>query len=90
MGADMSNVDKRNRFDEEIFSYRATKSGTVLISWQGRLVTTLNGKAAERFLTQIAGHDDRSAPLVMAKATGNFKRGNERLAQQSKKSSEPA
>jgi hypothetical protein len=90
MEADMSNVDKRNRFDEEIFSYRATKSGTVLISWQGRLVTTLNGKAAERFLTQIAGLDDRSAQLVMAKATGNFKRGNERLAQQSKKSSEPA
>ena len=76
----MSPVDQRNRFDDDIFSYRATKSGMVLISWQGKHVTTLNGKQAERFLTQIAGLDDRAAQLVMAKATGNFKRGNERLA----------
>jgi len=85
----MSSVDRRNRFDDEVFSYRATKNGTVLISWQGKQVTTLNGKQAERFLTRIAGLDDRAAQLVMAKVTGNFKRGNERLAQQSKKSSEP-
>ena len=85
----MSSVDRRNRFDDEVFSYRATKNGTVLISRQGKQVTTLNGKQAERFLTKIAGLDDRAAQLVMAKVTGNFKRGNERLAQQSKKSSEP-
>ena len=85
----MSSVDRRNRVDDEVFSYRATKNGTVLISWQGKQVTTLNGKQAERFLTRVAGLDDRAAQLVMAKVTGNFKRGNERLAQQSKKSSEP-
>ena len=83
----MSPVDQRNRFDEDIFSYRATKSGAVLISWRGKRVTTLSGKQADRFLAQIAGLDDRAAQLVMAKATGNFKRGNERLAQQSDKSS---
>ena len=83
----MSPVDQRNRFEDDLFSYRATKSGTVLISWQGKHVTTLNRKQAERFLTQIAGLDDRAAQLVMAKATGNFKRGNERLAQQRRRSS---
>ena len=85
----MSPVDQRNRFEDDVFSYRATKSGMVLIYCQGKQVTTLTGKQAERFLAQIAGLDDRAAQLVMAKATGNFKRGNERLAKQSNKSNDP-
>lgn len=83
----MSTVDRRNRLDEDSFSYRATKSGAVLISWQGKQITTLNGRQAERFLAEIAGVDDRASQLVMAKATGNFKRGNERQALQSDKMS---
>ena len=31
-----------------------------------------------RFLNKVEGADDRDAQLAMAKATGNFKRGNER------------
>jgi len=86
-GAMMSNADRRNRIEDDVFSYRATKNGMVLISWQGKQVTMLNGKQAERFLAQIAGLNDHSAQLAMAKATGNFKRGNQRLSQQSDKSS---
>jgi hypothetical protein len=41
------------------------------------MVTTLAGKEAERFLAKIAA-DPGAAQMVMAKATGNFKRGNER------------
>jgi hypothetical protein len=86
-GAIISTVDRRNRLDEDSFSYRATKSGSVLISWQGKQITTLNGRHAERFLAEIAGVGDRAGQLVMAKATGNFKRGNERQALQSDKMS---
>ena len=71
-------VDQRNVFDEDIFAYRATKSGTVFISWNGRVVTTLKGKAAATFLKRIEHADRRAAQLIMAKATGNFKHGNER------------
>lgn len=74
----MSNIDKRNTFDEEPFAYDTTKDGRVLIYWQGKHVTTLKGPKAQKFLAQVAGLDDRAAQLVMAKATGNFKRGNER------------
>lgn len=74
----MSNIDKRNRFDEDIFSYYASKDGKIFISWQGKQVTILRGKEAQKFLTKVADADRRTAQLVMAKATGNFKHGNER------------
>ena len=61
-----------------VFDYRTTKDGKVFISYESRDVTTLRGGDAIRFLDRIraAGHDE--AQLAMAKATGNFKRGNER------------
>jgi hypothetical protein len=74
----MSEIDKRGRLDEEVFTYRAVKNGTVFIAWNGKTVTTLSDKEAERFLAKITGLTDRDAQLVMAKATGNFKHGNER------------
>jgi hypothetical protein len=42
------------------------------------MVKTLKGKRAERFIAQVEGLDDAESQLYMAKATGNFKRGNER------------
>lgn len=60
------------------FAWQATKDGRVRISWRGRVVTTLTGAAAARFLHQAEGADEEAAQLLMARATGNFKRGNER------------
>jgi len=74
----VTEIDKRNRFAEEVFTFRASKDGTVFISWHGKQMTTLRGKAAERFLEKIASLEGREAQLVMAKVTGHFKHGNER------------
>jgi hypothetical protein len=41
-------------------------------------VTLLRGKAAARFMTRVAGVEAAAAQQLMARATGNFKRGNER------------
>jgi hypothetical protein len=60
------------------FSYRATADGRVLISWRGRIVTTLAGEAAVRFLTRAEGADEAARQALMQRATGNFRRGNER------------
>ena len=60
------------------FSYRATKGEKVLISWNGRTVTTLSGARAQRFLAEAERADPDAEQLLMARATGNFKRGNER------------
>ena len=74
----MSNIDKRNKFAEEVFTYRISKDHKVFISWQGKQITILSGKAAEKFVARIQDADFRGAQLIMAKATGNFKHGNER------------
>lgn len=71
-------VDQRGVLDEDIFSYRITKDKRVLISWHGRHVTTLKGATAGRFISQIDAADRKQAQLLMARATGNFKHGNER------------
>lgn len=76
----LENIYKRNRLDEEIFTYRMTKSNTVFIEWSGRQVKILKGKEAERFLAKMnAANDQKEEQLIMAKVTGNFKRGNERI-----------
>jgi hypothetical protein len=60
------------------FSWRATKDGRVRISRDGRVVTTLAGGPAKRFLGRAEDGDPEAAQQLMARATGNYKRGNER------------
>ena len=74
----MTETDKRQVLDEEVFTYRLSKDGKVAIYWHGKQVTVLKGRQAQKFMVGIAALDGREAQLVMAKATGNFKRGNER------------
>jgi hypothetical protein len=59
------------------FSFAVRKSGEVVISRDGRPVTFLRGSAAERFLAAVAGADPQQ---VMARQTGNYRRGNEARA----------
>lgn len=66
--------------DNEPFAYRASKEGKVFLYYQGKLVRTLNGDKADEFLAEIEDAGDTEAQLLMAKITGNFKRGNEKLS----------
>jgi hypothetical protein len=70
--------DARYRFDEDVFNHRVTRDGKVLISWQGRLVTTVAGKAADQLIDRLERADRRETQHLLARATGNFRRGNER------------
>ncbi|GGB35161.1 hypothetical protein F3157_10665 [Virgibacillus dakarensis] len=82
----MGQIDKRNRLDEESFSYRVTKNNTVFIDWQNKQVKILKGKEAEKFLNKINRvRDEKELQLLMAKITGNFKRGNERTVNKNKR-----
>lgn len=76
----MGAIDKHNRFDEEVFSYKASKDKKVFIFWYGKQVMILKGKKSEQFLSRIEKADEFQAQLIMAKITGNFKRGNEKLS----------
>lgn len=75
----MNNIDKRNRLGDEPFSFRVTKDNTVFLDYYGRQVKILKGTEAEKFLKRISvAESTTEAQLIMAKITGNFKRGNER------------
>ena len=78
----MPEVDKRNILDDEVFTYQEGKDNKVFIFWHGKQVKILKGKAAQKFMAKITGLEHKEAQLVMAKATGNFKRGNERSGKQ--------
>lgn len=73
-------VDRRRVLDGEPFSFQTSKEAKVFIAWRGRRVMTLRGTQARRFLDQVSVLDGAGAQLLMARITGNFKRGNERAA----------
>lgn len=54
------------------------RDGTVLIAHRGRKATVLRGERAQEFLDEV----DDDPQQVMARWTGNYKRGNERVARQ--------
>lgn len=60
------------------FDYLARADGTVVITHHGRAATTLRGGRAAEFLAEV----DQDPQLVMARWTGNYRRGNERTARQ--------
>jgi hypothetical protein len=53
------------------------RGDTVVITHRGRTAATLRGSAAARFLEDVERDDPQQ---VMARATGDYKRGNERTA----------
>lgn len=64
---------------EAPFRFTVTKDGRVRISWRSRVVTTVAGSAAARLSASLdAADDEEQVQQLLARATGNFKRGNER------------
>ncbi|MFK4292673.1 ribonuclease HIII [Bacillus sp. RC240] len=75
----MKKTDKRNRLDDMMFHYRVTKNNIVLIEYYEKKIVILKGNDAEKFLNKInRASNEKEKQLIMAKITGNFKRGNER------------
>ena len=59
------------------FAYEVRAGGVVVVTHHGRRAATLRGERAAAFLVEVEAGD---AQLVMARWTGNYKRGNERAA----------
>jgi hypothetical protein len=60
----------------EGFSYLVRDDGEVQISHHGLAATVLRGGVAARFLIDVQNRDPQE---LMARLTGNYKRGNERM-----------
>ncbi len=62
------------------FTFVVNKDGAVVVHHRGRLAATLRGQAALEFKDEVDGADRDSQQQLMARLTGNYKRGNERTA----------
>ena len=61
------------------FTALVTKDDRVLVMREGRTVAVLSGAPAERVARGLSSSaDDDAKQLLLARATGNYKRGNER------------
>ena len=61
------------------FDFTGRPDGSVVITHHGRTATVLRGHRAADFLEDVGSGDGQE---LMARVTGNYKRGNERIARQ--------
>jgi len=72
----------------ELFSHKIGKDSKVMIYYRSKLLLTYSGKKGESFMKKVKGLNIKDQQMVMAKLTGNFKRGNERTAKNKDKNQE--
>ena len=70
-------VDKRGKLADEPFDVQITRD-KVLVRFRNRLVATLVDKDYEEVKAAHDAGDAAQVQLLVARKTGNFKRGNER------------
>jgi len=66
--------------DDLGFDHRVAKDGPVLIYRAGRLVAKVGGARARALATRLAAATPAERQQLLARASGNYARGNERLA----------
>lgn len=60
------------------FEWSIRKNGELMISRLGREVTVVRGRRAERLVGRLAAASPEERQHLLARATGNYRRGNER------------
>lgn len=73
-------MDSTKPLQDKPFGFTEMGDGRVNINYYGKLVTTLSGKQAAQFVFKADSLDEHGKQVLMAKATGQFKRGNERAS----------
>ena len=68
-------IDRRGKLGEEPFDVQVTRD-KVLVRFRGRLVRTLTGPDVQAVRAVL--DNPEALQLLIARKTGNFKRGNER------------
>ena len=77
-------IDQRDILKDCPFEYQISK-GKILIEHYGKLIMVVSGKKSAKVIPQLEDADEFDEQLILAKLTGNFKRGNERMSKNSKK-----
>jgi hypothetical protein len=63
---------------DDPFAFRLTKDGRIHIDRGGRTVAVVAGKAAATLASKLEAADPSVAQQLLARASGNYRRGNER------------
>ena len=71
-------TDRRGRLESDPFDHRLTADGSIRISRGGRVVTVVRGDAARRLAVRLADAEPAAVQLELARATGQYRHGNER------------
>ena len=66
------------------FSYKLGKEGKVLIYHYDKQIKVISGKKSKSLIEKLEWSNEDEEQMVLAKITGNFKRGNERKAKTKK------
>ncbi|MHC5248448.1 hypothetical protein [Enterococcus sp. LJL90] len=64
---------------ENAFTYQERKDAKVFIYHYGKQVMILSGKRSVQLLKKLEKATPEESQLLLAKITGNFKRGNEKI-----------
>jgi hypothetical protein len=67
-------------FAAEPFTWRVTADAKVLVSRGGKQVVVVAGPRASKLSAQLEVADEEQAQQLLARATGNYRRGNEKRA----------
>jgi len=74
----MSKLDVRDRLKENPFEYQMTKANKMMIFVQNKMIMTLSEKQALKLNAKLEVADEFNQQLLLAKATGHYKHGNEK------------
>lgn len=64
--------------DQDPFDWFVTADDRVVIRRGGRQVAVRGGVSGRALAAQLRAADEQAAQQILARATGNYKRGNER------------
>ena len=64
----------------EPFRFNVLKNESVQIFYKGKLATTMSPREGRKFVNKADSQSPAERQLLMARATGQFKFGNEKLA----------
>jgi len=70
-------IDKINQLIEHPFSYKIINSDKVIIYRDNKQVMIIKGKEAVKLQSKITNKSEQQVQVILAKITGNYKRGNE-------------
>mgnify|MGYP001824331940 CR=1 FL=1 len=75
-------MDRDNPLADEPFEWSATATGSLRIFHRGRLARVVDGREAVKLQLKLEAAEDDQVQQLLARATGQFKFGNERQGKQ--------